>query len=71
MTPLAVFIRTFLRTSAIVVGVTTVFLNPPLEWSAGSAATAQKSPVESAVVLVVRETTILSDQLAGMKGVRW
>jgi HEAT repeat protein len=49
MTPLAVFIRTFLRTSAIVVGVTTVFLNPPLEWSAGSAATAQKSPVESAV----------------------
>ena len=50
MTPLAVFLRTFLRTSAIFAGASIVFLHPPLEWSAGGgAARAQKSPIEAAV----------------------
>ena len=50
MTPLAVFLRTFFRTSAIFVGSSIVFLHPPLEWSASSgAARAQKSPIEAAV----------------------
>lgn len=50
MTLLAVFLRTFLRTSAIFVGASIVFLHPPLEWSANSgAARAQKSPIEAAV----------------------
>ena len=50
MTPFAVFLRSFLRTSAIFVGASIVFLHPPLEWSAGSgAARAQKSPIEAAV----------------------
>jgi HEAT repeat protein len=50
MTPLAVFLRTFLRTSAIFVGASIVFLHPPLEWSSGNgAARAQKSPIEAAV----------------------
>lgn len=50
MTPVAVFLRSFLKTSAIFVGVSIVFLHPPLEWSAGSGeARAQKSPIEAAV----------------------
>jgi HEAT repeat protein len=50
MTPLAVFLRTFLRMSAIFAGASIVFLHPPLEWSTGSgAARAQKSPIEAAV----------------------
>src|SRR5215203_3182463 len=34
MSPLAVFVRTLLRTSAIFIGTTFVFLHPPSEWSA-------------------------------------
>ena len=53
MTPLAVFLRSFLRTSAIFIGASIVFLHPPLEWSASSdgagSARAQKSPIEAAV----------------------
>ncbi len=49
MTPLAVFLRTFLRMSAIFIGSSIVFLHPPLEWSASSPARAQKSPIEAAV----------------------
>src|SRR5580765_1422194 len=33
MTPLAVFVRTFLKTSAIFIGVTAVMLHPSLQWS--------------------------------------
>lgn len=49
MTPFAVFVRTLLKTSAIFIGTTFVFLNPPMEWSAGRAVTAQKSPAENAI----------------------
>lgn len=50
MTPLAVFLRTFLKMSAIFAGSSIVFFHPPLEWSAsGGAARAQKSPIEAAV----------------------
>lgn len=49
MTPLAVFVRTLLKTSAIFLGTAIVFLNPPMEWTAGRAVTAQKSATESAV----------------------
>ena len=36
MTPLAVFVRTLLKTSAVFIGVTTVMLHPSLEWSRAS-----------------------------------
>ena len=48
MTAWTVFVRTLLKTSAIFLGSTFVFLHPPLEWSSGRV-TAQKSSVESAV----------------------
>ena len=49
MTAWTVFVRTLLRTSAIFVGTTFVFLHPPLEWSSRVAVSAQKSSVESAI----------------------
>jgi HEAT repeat protein len=49
MTPLALFVRTLLRTSAIFLGVTLVFLHPNLEWSARENVTAKQSPVEAAI----------------------
>ena len=49
MTPLAVFVRTLLKTTAIFLGTAMVFLNPPMEWSAGRSVTAQKSATENAV----------------------
>ena len=54
MTPLAVFVRTLLKTSAIFIGVTAVFLNPTLDWSSRSpqgwgSVTAQRSPRQLAV----------------------
>ena len=36
MTPLVVFVRTLMKTSAIFIGVTAVMLHPSLEWSASS-----------------------------------
>lgn len=53
MTPFTVFIRTLLKTSAIFIGTTVVFLHPPLDWSPRRTITAQKSPAESAVDVLV------------------
>ena len=36
MSPVAVFIRTLLKSSAIFIGVTAIFLHPQLEWRAAS-----------------------------------
>ena len=54
MTPLAVFVRTLLKTSALFIGVTVVMLHPSLEWSrasglSSSRVTARQSPTEAAV----------------------
>lgn len=49
MTPLAVFVRTLLKTSAIFIGTTVVFLHPPLDWSPGRTVTAHQSPADAAV----------------------
>src|SRR5438093_5349345 len=47
MTPLAVFVRTLMKTSAVFIGVTAVMLQPSLEWSSWShGATTQQSPAE-------------------------
>lgn len=53
MTPLAVFVRTLLRTSAIFIGTTLVFLHPPLDWSPGRTVTAHQSPADAAVDALV------------------
>ena len=53
MTPMAVFIRTLLKTSAIFIGTTMVFLHPPLDWTPSRTVTAQKSPAESAIDALV------------------
>src|SRR5919112_4335429 len=36
MTPLAVFVRTLMKTTAVFIGVTTVMLHPSLEWRGSS-----------------------------------
>jgi hypothetical protein len=46
MTPLTVFVRTLMKTSAIFIGVTAVFLHPRLDWSASSGARAQRGSTE-------------------------
>ena len=38
MSPIAVFFRTLMKTSAIFIGTTLVFLHPPLDWTNGSRA---------------------------------
>lgn len=53
MTAMAVFIRTLLKTSAIFIGTTIVFLHPPLDWTPARTVTAQKSPAESAIDALV------------------
>ena len=53
MTPLAVFVRTLLKTSAIFIGTTVVFLHPPLDWSPGRTVTAHQSPADAAVDALV------------------
>ena len=66
MTPLAVFVRTLMRTSAIFIGVTAVMLHPSLEWRSsgngtqqsasradGLGVTAQQSPTEAAIDALV------------------
>ena len=53
MTPLAVFVRTLLKTSAIFIGTTFVFLHPPLDWSPGRTVTAHQSPADAAVDALV------------------
>jgi HEAT repeat protein len=53
MTPLAVFVRTLLKTSAIFIGTTVVFLHPPLDWSPARTVTAHQSPAEAAIDALV------------------
>lgn len=65
MSPLAVFVRTLLRTSAIFIGATFVFLHPTLDWSARQAGvTAQQSPAEAALDGLVM---LLTDPDAGVR----
>ena len=47
MTPLTVFVRTLMKTSAIFIGATVVFLHPRLDWSASGGARAQRGPADS------------------------
>jgi hypothetical protein len=49
MSAMTVFIRTLLKTSAIFIGTTVVFLHPPLDWTPARTITAQKSPAEAAI----------------------
>ena len=50
MTPMAVFIRTLSRTSAIFLGTAMIFLHPPLDWTPRRAAvSATQSPAQSAL----------------------
>src|SRR4026208_768773 len=50
MTPLIVFVRTLIKTSAIFIGVTFVMLHPSLQWAnASRGVTAQQSPAEEAI----------------------
>lgn len=53
MTPMAVFIRTLLKTSAIFIGTTLVFLHPPLDWSPARTVTAHQSPADAAADALV------------------
>ena len=39
MTPVAVFVRTLMKTSAIFIGATAVMLHPSLEWRSSSGGT--------------------------------
>ncbi len=69
MTPLAVFVRTLLKTSAIFIGVTTVMLHPSFEWSRASGSsssrvTARQNPTEAAVDGLV---AALKDTDAGVR----
>ena len=66
MTPLAVFVRTLLRTSAIFIGTTIVFLHPPLEWGAGRTVTvtAVQSGKEMAVDALI---AVMNDSDAGVR----
>ena len=53
MTPMAVFVRTLLKTSAIFIGTTVIFLHPPLDWSPARTVTAQQSPADAAIEALV------------------
>ena len=64
MTPLTVFFRTLLKTSAIFLGVTVVFLHPSLTWPSSRGVTAQQSPAEGAVDGLV---AALKDADAGVR----
>jgi HEAT repeat protein len=66
MSPLAVFLRTLSRSSAIVLGIAFVVINPSLEWSTRGmrSATAQNSDVERAVDALV---AALKDSDAGVR----
>ncbi|HEX5473987.1 MAG TPA: HEAT repeat domain-containing protein [Vicinamibacterales bacterium] len=65
MTPLTVFVRTLVRSSALFLGVTIVFLHPTLDWTtAGEAARAQQGPTVSAVDGLAG---VLTDSDAGVR----
>src|SRR5262245_52105378 len=66
MSPLTVFVRTLMKTSAAFIGATAVILHPSLDWSAARsnagaqlALTAQQSPADAAIdglVLALKDT---------------
>src|SRR5687768_15019327 len=64
MSPIAVFFRTLMKTSAIFIGTTLVFLHPPLDWSGGRAVTAVQSGAESVIDAL---TGALKDPDAGVR----
>ena len=71
MSPVAVFVRTLLKSSAIFVGAAAVFLHPSLEWrgpartqAAGTAVGAQQSGTEGAVDALI---AALKDSDAGVR----
>ena len=66
MTPLTVFFRTLLKSSAIFIGAGYVMLHPSLDLRSGarSAVTAQKSPAEAAIDALI---TALKDSDAGVR----
>src|SRR5262249_49183310 len=68
MTPLAVFVRTLLKTTAIFIGATVVILHPSLEWTSARgpslSVTAGQSPREGAVDGLV---ALLKDSDAGVR----
>jgi HEAT repeat protein len=64
MSPLAVFVRTLMTSSAIFIGAGTVFLNPSLDWSSSRAVTAQKGVSGQAVDAL---TAALEDPDAGVR----
>jgi HEAT repeat protein len=49
MTPLAVFLKTLSRTSAVFIGAVVVFLHPPLDWGSGRSVTAHKGPRQATI----------------------
>src|SRR5512141_1831870 len=50
MTPLAVFVRTLMKTSAVFIGATWIVLHPSLDWSSRTTSvTAQQGPRDSAL----------------------
>lgn len=60
MTPLAVFVRTLMKTSAIFIGATWIVLHPSLDWSSRTTSvTAQMDPREAALAGL---RTALADQ---------
>src|SRR5690348_13397965 len=67
MSPIEVFVRTLLKTSAIFIGFTAVMLHPSLEWASTSSPTrvnAGQSPHENAVDALV---VALKDTDAGVR----
>ena len=64
MSPIAVFFRTLMKTSAIFIGTTLVFLHPPLDWTNGRAVTAGQSGTEAVIDAL---TGALKDTDAGVR----
>jgi HEAT repeat protein len=64
MTPLALFVRTLLRTSAIFIGTAIVFLHPPLDWRAGRTVTAVQSGKEMALDALM---AVMNDSDVGVR----
>lgn len=54
MSPLSLFLRTLLRSSAICLGASIAIIHPPAEWPSSRPATAQQSPTEAATSGLIR-----------------
>lgn len=77
MTPLAVFVRTLMKTSALFIGATWIVLHPSLDWSASrnTAVTAQQSPREAALAglrlaLADQDATVRSQAAVALARIR-